>query len=179
MSCDTNHAERFMNFVKTLDRVAKGSQLKVVELLDKLLEDDKVTKEYGTKKCWYSSIKDKDKDGGNPRRGIPAAIIQEIRKLESPEWNPVDKAKVPHTWISCYVYEGLYPDQSKQGWKCFQCSHLCTLGECVNPNHLCWESASVNQGRGKGICSMKCKHDNCGECLCKCQKIHDPPCVLK
>lgn len=172
MSNDANHAKRFMEFAKAMDRVSALKQLSE-------LSDKNVNQNYGNKDCWYCNLKDKDKEGGNPRRTIPVNIVESVRELKNPEsaWCPPSRAKVPQTWIVCYVYKGLYPDTSKEGWESFQCSHLCTLGECVNPNHLCWESASINQARGKGICSMKCKHQECGQC--KCQKIHDPPCVMK
>jgi len=178
MQQDNNHAERFMRFVRTLDRLQSTFNLDVLECLNQLVEGNLVVKNYNMKGCWYSKIKDKDKDGGNPRRSIPSLLIQKIKKLENPEWLPVKKAKVPHSWISCYIFGNCYPNQLQQGWQSYQCSHRCTVGECINPAHLCWESAAINQSRGRDICASTCKHKGCGKNLCVCQQIHVPSCII-
>ncbi len=86
------------------------------------------------------------------------------------------------TWIVCYLHK-IAPDQSKDGWKYFECSHRCISNdipgtrECVDPKCLVWESKAINQSRGHmaGVCCRQCVH--CDRFLCGCQSLHYPNCL--
>jgi hypothetical protein len=87
--------------------------------------------------------------------------------------------RVEGHWLTCYI-ENILPDQTLQDWEYFECSHRCisyNLGDddfCVDKDCIVWESKSVNQSRGYGLCWRDCGH--CNNILCYCQELHDPPC---
>lgn len=179
---NTQHALRFIYFMETLDLVNEHYQaIDVVSIFENIINNSKyLVKNHGSKKCHICTLKDRDVHG-NTRSAVPNSILESIHELKSKgyiKWNPVDRAKVPTTWMTCYVYN-IQPDRTKPNWEYFQCSHRCINGSCIRDEHLCWESPKDNQGRGKRICSMKCKHEGCGKCLCDCQRIHNPPCVIE
>lgn len=110
------------------------------------------------------------------RRPLPKAIIRCLKNAGQRWTGP----QVTVTWIVAYL-EGNFPDETMANWKKFQLSHRC-LGAncrriCVTGHHLIWESASNNQSRGHSrcFCTKACTH--CGQPLCSCQRLHDPPCI--
>lgn len=60
--------------------------------------------------------------------------------------------------------------------KDYEASHLCHNSVCVNPGHLCWESARANNKRKNCTVWQRCTaHENCGKKQATC--VHDPPCL--
>jgi hypothetical protein len=97
------------------------------------------------------------------------------------EGNVVSMQK--HTFVFCLANPDKALEVTNTDSKQFHISHLCANGgikeeitlsqpestefhNCVNPRHLCFEAASINQDR-KG-CKYGCGH------LCP----HDPPCIF-
>ena len=162
-----NHAERFSEFCEALDKASEN--LRVKSLINKAINAT-ISIEGGYK---FSTLKDQD-EFGNCRMTIPKAIIDQINSdkvIELPK-----KAKKPVTWFICWL-NAIHPDKTKTGWESYQCSHLCTRGNCITETCLCWESASSNQSRGNDFCERLCAHKNCKKTICKCQGLHDPPCA--
>jgi hypothetical protein len=157
----TNHAERFLAICNTLkllqmEYILSGQDKDVYKMMREASTEKTVWNvggwnAAGATRCCLSLLKD-DSDGSNPRKGLPHAIINDILEMHRkfPQtyvgWEPVQRAKIPHSWFACFVHNVL-PDVQDANWKTFQCSHRCTKSACVNPAHLCWESASTNQSR--------------------------------
>lgn len=114
-----------------------------------------------------------------PRMGIPSALRALLNAhLPADKQLETDRMKISVAWMSLLSIENpALPDTSKEGWQLYQASHLCKVPNCTSPSHLCWESASLNQSRGYGICSRICQHEECKRMLCECQRIHQPPCL--
>lgn len=110
----------------------------------------------------------KGKDG---RRDLPKAIVNKLREANA-DWS---QSKFEVKWIVCYI-NNILPDQTKQNWQLFECSHTCIEDFCVSPSCLCWESKSVNQSRGQSFCTKVCAHIGCDQIVCVCQSIHEPNC---
>lgn len=117
--------------------------------------------------CLCSPLRDGESD--NPRVGIPSTIQACLR---THGYNPPLRWKKPISWLVCYVHNTRPEENSGES---LQCSHRCLFGKCCTPSHLVWETASYNQGRGYKICQKLCSH--CGDMLCECQELHDPPCI--
>lgn len=106
--------------------------------------------------------------------------------------------KIMLTWLVAYIH-GIRPNRQLPGWQTFELSHRCinkSLNEgslvafldggklqansdqylCISPTCLVWESKSVNQSRGYGICFKMCGH-KCGKYACACSQLHMPPCL--
>jgi len=161
----TNHAERYMKFYNNMIRLQNiQSEVHIAEVWSEALMQNTVQSSSG---CICSRLQDRDCINGNPRIGIPSAIVHLYNEQ-------VKRRKVPVSWIAAYLHDVL-PDQMQCDWQHFQLSHRCIVGDCVNPQHLCWESASTNQSRGYGVCRVICTH--CRQMLCHCQNLHDPHCV--
>jgi len=176
----SKHAKRFMDFKFTLDQIEDLSEIKVDKIMKEAIKLNRY-KDKNNRCPIISLLKDRD-DYGNTRKGVPATILNAIQKYmneynaEFP-WNPPKRAKVPHTWFVCYVYN-IFPDQNIADWEYYQCSHLCTNGECITQTHLHWEDAATNQSRGNLFCRRKCKHGDCKEInVCACQVFHNPHCI--
>lgn len=129
----------------------------------------------GNRHCLLSPLVDGAKDG-NPRITIPSTIIRAMR-VGNCLWCNAVTPKVSATWIVCWL-EDISPDQHKQDWQTFEVSHRCRNNKCIEPDHLCWESKSVNQSRGNDFCRRMCLHDECEhENVCSCQRFHSPHCL--
>ena len=129
----------------------------------------------------------KKKQQGDYRLALPSTIrnaLEEQQKNNAVLWA---QANVTATWVVCYL-SGIHPDHEAVGWQNFECSHTCCFNRqqlnldggvggwiCVTPECLTWESKAANQGRGQDFCTRACSH-NCGQCVCVCQDIHNPPC---
>lgn len=116
--------------------------------------------------------------GKDGRRPLPSTIRSAIDNLPSNQilWS---QEKVEVKWVSCYLARVLVNNQI-DGWQQFECSHRCIEfgldGElCIDSGCMIWESKSVNQSRGYGVCMRKCNH--CPMFLCSCQGIHNPHCL--
>lgn len=173
----TEFAKAFMDFRETLDNLNNTyKEIDVVKIMRRTME--KNVKIDGV--CVVSKLK--DCESSNPRKGIPKKILDFVSRMQTEhehlvKWKPVDRAKKPHSWFVCYVYN-IVPDETEDGWELCQCSHICVNGKCVTAEHLCWESASENQSRGNRFCRKKCTHDDCDTInVCHCQEFHDPPCI--
>jgi hypothetical protein len=111
------------------------------------------------------------------RRNLPQPIIDFMQ-----EKGVTIQKKIQITWIVCYLSKN-FPDQTKEKWENYDCSHLCISwgipegSECISPDCLHWESKSVNQSRGSTVkmCTKKCTH--CDRILCLCQNLHSPCCL--
>jgi len=130
--------------------------------------------------------KKKKADDDGLRLTLPAPIIAGMQLLSEEKrlWpNSSDSSlkqgqlKIPITWISCFLAD-VRPDQTRDGWKFFECSHRCVNSRCFAAAHLVWESKRVNQSRGHTVdcCRKKCNH--CERILCLCQNIHTPACLV-
>lgn len=77
---------------------------------------------------------------------------------------------------------GELPEVPAPGDKEWECSHRCHNKRCVKPDHLEWESHSVNMNRNGCNPWVKCRCDHagvadvgCGKWVLACQ--HSPPCL--
>ncbi len=196
MAKHSENAGRFKNMCKTFDRIRHSYNRTVPRNQDeKNYPIEKVGEDYLIThlKFWISSyetwslftrtghLHDGISANDDGRRAIPSTIKQAIGKLD-PEasWNP---PKVCITWIVCYIHN-ITPDETKTGWKSFDCSHCCINHNfkdlviiCITPACLCWESKSDNQSRGYNLCFKICNHADCKKYVCHCQRLHNPPCV--
>jgi len=196
-----NSAERFMLFKLTMDKLGLRNKLKSV--LNTTTQKFTDTKK-NSKECLISMLKDTD-EYKNVRISLTAEVTNAIRigytfeivekkqvsKIKAeyairwkelfPDYRmyvPADRGKVAGHWLAAFL-SNVCPDTNMDGWQKFQCSHLCGQGNCLNPDHLVWESASINQSRGNSTCRMLCRHSNCttGHNICRCNGIHQPPCI--
>lgn len=110
-------------------------------------------------------------NGKDGRRQLPVTIVRALQDKDS-EWTQI---KFEVKWIVCFL-NNILPDQAKENWQLFECSHICIEDDCVTANHLCWESKSVNQSRGQSFCTRVCTHDDCEQIVCVCQRFHLPSC---
>jgi len=193
-----NSAERFMLFLETMIQLNLKAKLQNVR-------DKMKTEIQGT--CILSTLKDRD-EYKNVRVSLSSEVLNPIRNgwveekvgettknilhVIKPEyalkWKelfsnqrmyvPADRGKVGGHWLSALL-SNILPDTTKDGWQTFQCSHLCAKGDCINPEHLVWESAADNQSRGNHSCRRICTHAGCstGYNICRCNGIHHPPCI--
>jgi hypothetical protein len=160
----TMPAKRYIAFCTAMDSLLPLSK----DLLQKRLGTSISTRP-GTE-CIRTALKDRDKPTGNPRIGIPNRLITLIT---SQDWKPPARAKVPASWVAAWL-ANIRP-RTDSNWESQQLSHLCRTGDCINPKHLHFESARVNQQRGQRLCLARCRH--CSDHLCMCQDLHKPPCV--
>ena len=145
-----------------------------------------------SKGCWVSPLQGKDMDRKALGQQIERLFGSWDLKRDSPRGDlrrwlkipdhvvfvPPQRSKVPIHWMACVV-NGVLPDTTKVRWETFQCSHRCIEAGCFNPDHLCWESASLNQERANSFCRQKCTHNGCtkGRSYCECLPIHSPHCL--
>jgi hypothetical protein len=189
-----NHAERFMEIVAILDKCKESYRRTVPH---KACEEDYPPEKDGESylithlKNWLSSKIEEQKvfttrtgeihvamksNGKDLRRNLPTTINAEMQK-HCMEWDR--KKRVTVTWIVCYLNK-VFPNQTCENWKFFECSHLCVeYGlkpefNCIDGGCLAWESKSTNQSRGNDYCMKICNH--CSSRCCHCQGFHFPGC---
>lgn len=191
-----NHAERYLAMYHTVRALGLTLDLSAL-YTDELRRRKQPSPAF----CYYTSLADQDQ-----RKGVGTRITNSIgnawdRRSKQPKrdwlnrflrvpvdpgtnrrvvWIPTDRAKVAVHWLTCFNFNKL-PDQTRANWKRFQCSERCTNKLCFRNEHICWESAADNQGRGHGkaFCQRVCTHPGCNtlHLSCRCNNIHQPVCV--
>jgi len=121
----------------------------------------------------YCLVSTRGRDDG--RRPLPNGIYKCLKHNKC-SW--VQKT-VTITWIVAYL-DRLQPDCMADKWINYQLSHRC-LGAgmnrlCIVPDHMVWESASLNQSRGYRWCMVIC-HCGCGLTVCAANDIHNKQCL--
>lgn len=158
-------AQGFLSFYSRLNQ-------EHIDLLSVALEKSSKTR-CGATGCLVSLLKDTDTDKahkpphcrGNPRMGIPKHICNDLGLSI--------RTKKPVTWIVCVV-NNILPVNPQS-----ECSHRCTLDDCITPECLVWEARAANQSRGatgtfgQRLCTTD---DGNGNFVCETFGFHDPPC---
>jgi hypothetical protein len=174
-----NHAERYIELVTQLDMLNERYPELKAELATWIRSKATQTTSTrtGTTHKVAPGLNDKDL-----RCQLPLQVIKASNQ-HFPEWqwlkSESNKKKVTITWVVCYL-NNIYPDQTKEGWRLFECSHRCIESElpqgtrCLDASCLCWESKRDNQSRGNQYCCKNCTH--CNAPICHCQQFHLPPC---
>jgi hypothetical protein len=193
-SMSSTHAETFMRMVKSLDSIIhvydysdkwvssacvnntnrplpNGSQSSYLYQHPRYFVDGIPTRRVANASggiCFIAEMKHR-------RRRIPRPIHRCLVAVQA-DWHPQD---VTIPWVHAYLSR-ILPDLKAPEGKRFNCSHRCTScgldpDFCTVATHLTWETQGTNLGRGYRICVRRCTH--CRGLLCKCQDIHDPPCI--
>jgi len=190
---NTNHGERYKNFCTCADKnpnIKSQIALYLKHLRDnkKILNKNTSTgKEHEVYDCTNNAqmfddlrvVIPKSKDFGKAKdgKGIYSMLTSEECGYKGGE-------KITLTWLVAYE-AGVEVDTTKEGWKFFECSHLCCDYDengnrlqgyrCVDGKCLVFENKSDNQARANKSCRKIC-HCGCNATICAANKIHDPPC---